>query len=174
MKQAINSEVGRRTTQAKYKRLKNRVQQLTTAVSTPTTTKQKSIMAQATITKSPSTLSTRTVTTAGKATTKTAKAATTITPSLSQVAMKTEPAIPNSPKASKATTSYTGLMTRARAKKQAQVHLLETIPENLLSESEDEEYYLLEDLQSALAEDDSDFEEVETELPDLDVEIDEK
>ena len=95
-------------------------------------------------------------------------------PSMSQVVMKTEPAIPNRPKASKATASYTGPMTRARAKKQAQVHLLETISENLLSESEDEEYDLLEDLQSALAEDDSDIEEVETELPDSDVEIDEK
>ena len=52
--------------------------------------------------------------------------------------------------------------------------MLETIPENLLSESEDEEYDLLEDLQSALAEDDSDIEEVEDELPDSDVEIDEK
>ena len=51
MKKAINSEVGRGTMQAKYNRLKNRVQQLTTAVSTPTTTKQKSIMAQATIDK---------------------------------------------------------------------------------------------------------------------------
>ena len=53
-------------------------------------------------------------------------------------------------------------MTRTRVKKQAQVHLLETIPENLLSESEDEKYDLLEDLQSALAEDDSDLAEVET------------
>ena len=41
MKRAINSEVGRRTAQAKYKRLKNKVQQITTASSTPTTTKQK-------------------------------------------------------------------------------------------------------------------------------------
>ena len=78
VEKAINSEVGRRTTQAKYKRLKNRVQQLTTAVSTPTTTKQKSIMVQATIAKPPGTSSTRTVTTAGNATTKTANAATTI------------------------------------------------------------------------------------------------
>ena len=41
VKRAINSEVGRRTAQAKYKRLKNKVQQITTASSTPTTTKQK-------------------------------------------------------------------------------------------------------------------------------------
>ena len=41
MKRAINSEVGRRTAQAKYKRLKNKVKQITTASSTPTTTKQK-------------------------------------------------------------------------------------------------------------------------------------
>ena len=174
MKKAINSEVGSRTTQAKYKRLKNRVQQLTTAVSTPATTKQKSIMTQATIAKAPGNSSTRTATTAGKTTTKTAKATTTVAPSMSQVVMKTEPTIPTRTKASKATTSYTGPMTRVRAKKQAQVHLLETIPENLLSESEDEEYDLLEDLQLALAEDDSDIEEVEAELPDSDVEIDEK
>ena len=51
MKKAINSEVGMRTAQPKYKRLKNRVQQLTTAVSTPTTTKQKTIVAPATIAK---------------------------------------------------------------------------------------------------------------------------
>ena len=66
MKKAINSEVGRRTTQAKYKRLKNRVQQLTTAVSTPATTKQKSIMTQATIANAPVTSSTRTTTTAAR------------------------------------------------------------------------------------------------------------
>ena len=52
--------------------------------------------------------------------------------------------------------------------------MLEKNPENLLSESEDEEYNLLEGLQLALADDDSDLEEVETELPESDVEIDEK
>ena len=162
MKKAINSEVGRRTAQAKYKRLKKNFQQITTAVNTPTTTKQRPIMAQAVIAKTPGTSSTRTATTTSKTTTKTAKSTTTVAPSMSHVIMKTEPAIPT--KASKVTTSYTGPMARARAKKQAQVHFLETIPENLLSESEDEEYDLLEDLQSALAEDDSDLEEVETEL----------
>ena len=93
---------------------------------------------------------------------------------MSQVVMKTEPTIPTKTKASKATTSYTGPMTTARAKKQAQAHLLETIPENLLSESEDEEYDLVEDLKSALAGDDSDLEEVESKVPDSDVQIDEK
>ena len=88
MKKAINSEVGRRTAQAKYKSLRNRVQQLTTAVSTPTTTRQKSIMAQATIAKAPGTSSTRTATTAGKPTTKTARATTTVVPSMPLVVMK--------------------------------------------------------------------------------------
>ena len=91
MKKAINSEVDRRTVQAKYKRLKNRVQQITTPVSTPTTTKHKSIIAQAAIAKTPGTSSTRTATAAGKTTTKTAKATTTVAPSMSQVVMKTEP-----------------------------------------------------------------------------------
>ena len=36
------------------------------------------------------------------------------------------------------------------------------------------EYDLLEDLQSTFVEDDSEFEEVETELPDSDVEVNEK
>ena len=66
-------------------------------------------------------------------------------------------------KNSKATTSYTGPITRAKAKKQAQVQLLETIPENLLSESDDDEYSLLEDLQTALADDDSKDDEVDNE-----------
>ena len=74
----------------------------------------------------------------------------------------------------KTVTSYTGLITRARAKKQAQIHLLETIPENLLSGSEDEECDLFEDLQTILTEDDSDIKEVEAELPESDVEVDEK
>ena len=91
-----------------------------------------------------------------------------------KVVIKTEPATPLRLEASKTTTSYTGPITRARAKKQAQVHLLESIPENLLSESEDEEYDLLEDLQSAFAEDDPEFEEVDIELPDSDVEVNEK
>ena len=112
--------------------------------------------------------------TAGKTVTKTTKATTTVAPSVPQVVIKTEPATTPKSKSGKTVTSYTGPITRARAKKQAQVHLLETIPENLLSDSEDEEYDLLEDLQSALAEDDSDLEEVETELPESDVEIDEK
>ena len=42
MKRAINSEVGRRTAQAKDKKLKNKVQQITSASSTPTSTRQKS------------------------------------------------------------------------------------------------------------------------------------
>ena len=46
MKKAINSEVSRRTTQAKYKRLKNRVQKLTTAVTTPTNSKQMTTVAK--------------------------------------------------------------------------------------------------------------------------------
>ena len=50
MKKAINSEVSRRTTQAKYKRLKNRVQKLTTAVTAPTSSKQKATVAKATTT----------------------------------------------------------------------------------------------------------------------------
>ena len=67
-------------------------------------------------------------------------------PSVPQVVIKTEPAAPSKSKGGKTATSYTGPITRARAKKQAQVHLLETIPENHLSDSEDEQYDLLEDL----------------------------
>ena len=63
-----------------------------------------------------------------------------------QVVIKSDPATTPKSKSGKTVTSYTGPITRARAKKQAQVHLLETIPENLLSDSEDEEYDLLEDL----------------------------
>ena len=88
--------------------------------------------------------------------------------------IKTEPVTTTTVKNSKATTSYTGPITRAKAKKQAQVQLLETIPENLLSESDDEEYNLLEDLQAALADDDSENDEVDMELPNSDEEIEEK
>ena len=41
MKKAINAEVNRRTTSAKYKRLKSKVQPLTTAVTIPVTSRQK-------------------------------------------------------------------------------------------------------------------------------------
>ena len=51
---------------------------------------------------------------------------------------------------------------------------METIPENLLSESDDDEYSLLEDLQTALADDDSEDDEVDNELPNSDEEIEEK
>ena len=57
-----------------------------------------------------------------------------------QVVIKTEPAAPAKTKANKTTTSYTGPITRARAKMNAKVHLLESIPKDLLSESEDEGY----------------------------------
>ena len=174
MKKAINSEVSRRTTQAKYKRLKNKVQQLTTAVTAPTNSKQKITVAKSTATKTPSTSSTRATTTAGKVVTKPTKATTSVAPSVPQVVIKTETVTTPKSKNGKTVTSYTGPITRARAKKQAQVHLLETIPENLLSDSEDEECDLLEDLQSILTEDDSDLEEVEAELPESDVEMDEK
>ena len=62
----------------------------------------------------------------------------------------------------------------AKVKKHAQVQLLETIPENLLSESDDDEYSLLDDLQTALADDDSEDEEIDNELPNSDEEIEEK
>ena len=88
--------------------------------------------------------------------------------------VKTKPVTTTTAKNSKATTSYTGPMIRAKAKKQAQVQLLETIPENLLSDSDDEEYCLLEDLQAALADDDSENDEVDMELPNSDEEIEEK
>ena len=91
-----------------------------------------------------------------------------------QVVIKTELSVPAKTKTNKTTTSYTGPITRARAKKKAQVHLLESIPEDLLSESHDEEYDLLDDLQSAFAEDDFEFGEVETELPDSDIDVNEK
>ena len=91
-----------------------------------------------------------------------------------KIVVKTDPVTTTNGKNSKAATSYTGLITRAKAKKQAQVQLLETIPENLLSESDDDEYNLLDDLQTALADDDSDDEEVDDELPNSDEEIEEK
>ena len=59
-------------------------------------------------------------------------------PSVPKMVVRTAPVITTTGKNSKATTSYTGPKTRAKAKKQAQVQLLETIPENLLSESDDE------------------------------------
>ena len=172
MKRAINSEVGRRTAQAKYKRLKNKVQQITTASSTPTTSKQK--FAKTTNSTNKHTTSARPVTVASKANTKTTKATTTVAPSVPKMVVRTEPVTTTTGKNSKATTSYTGPITRAKAKKQAQVQLLETIPENLLSESDDDEYNLLDDLQTALADDDSDDEEVDDELPNSDEEIEEK
>ena len=95
-------------------------------------------------------------------------------PSVPQVVMKTDTVTIPRTRNGKTVTSYTGPITRARAKKQAQIHLLETIPENLLSDSEDEEGDLFEDLQAILTEDDSDLEEVEAELPESDAEMDEK
>ena len=171
----IKSEVGRRTAQAKYKRLKTKVQQMTTASSTPTTTRQKSKVIKTAPTNT-STSSARTATAASKAITKTTKATTTVALSIPKMIVKTEPITTTKTgnNSSKATTSYTGPITRAKAKKQAQVQLLETIPEDLLSESNDEEYSLLEDLQAALADDDSENEEADMELPDSDEEIEEK
>ena len=171
MKRAINSEVGRRTAQAKYKRLKNKVQQITTASSTPATTKQKAL--KATTSANIHTTSVRPATTTSKTNTKNTKA-TTLAPSMPKMEVKTEPVTTTTTENSKATTSYTGPITRAKAKKQAQVQLLETIPENLLSESDDDEYSLLEDLQTALADDDSEDDDVDNELPHSDEEIEEK
>ena len=94
-------------------------------------------------------------------------------PSVPQVVVKAETVTTPKSKNGKTVTSYTGPITRARAKKQAQVHLLETILENLLSDSEDEECDLFEDLQAILT-DDSDLEEAEIELPESDAEMDEK
>ena len=170
MKRAINSEVGGRTAQAKYKKLKNKIQQITTASSTPTTTKQKSV--QATTSANIGTTSARPVTVASKANTKTTKATTTVAPSVPKMVVKTEPVTTTRAKNSKVTTSYTG--PRAKAKKQAQVQSLETIPENLLSDSDDEEYSLLEDLQATLADDDSENDEVDMELSNSDEELEEK
>ena len=172
MKRAINSEVGRRTAQAKYKRLKNKVHQITTASSTPTTTKQK--LSKATTSANIGTTIARPVNVASKANTKTTKATTTVVPSVPKMVVKTEPVTTTTAKNSKDTTSYTGLITRAKAKKHAQVQLLETIPKNLLSESDDDEYSLLDDLQTALADDDSEDDEVGNELPNSDEEIEEK
>ena len=174
MKKAINAEVNRRTTSAKYKRLKSKVQQLTTAVTVPVTSRQKFTVAKPSATKTPGTTGTKTSTTASKVVTKPTKTTTTVTSNVPQVVMKTDTVTLPRTRNGKTVTSYTGPITRARAKKQAQVHLLETIPENLLSDSEDEEYDLFEDLQAILTEDDSDPEEVETELPESDTEVDEK
>ena len=96
-----------------------------------------------------------------------------MTPGVSQTTVKTVPNTSAKPVAGRTTTSYTGPITRARAKKKAQIQLLETVPEDLLSESEDEAYDILEELQTTLIEDDSEFEEVDTELPDSDTEINE-
>ena len=119
----VNAEVGRRTVQAKYRKLKNKVQQLTSAVSTPTTTKQRTTVAKVTAASAPVSSNTRTATTAGKTTTKTTKAATAVALSLPQIVIKKEPAAPAKTKTSKTLTSYTGPITKARAKEKAQVHL---------------------------------------------------
>ena len=89
MKRAINSEVGRRTAQAKYKRLKNKVQQITTASSTPATTKQK--FTKTTSSANIHTTSARPVTVTSKANTKTTKATTTVAPSVPKMVVRTEP-----------------------------------------------------------------------------------
>ena len=86
MKRAINSEVGRRTAQAKYKRLKNKVQQITTASSTPTTAKQK--LSIATTSANIGTTGARPVTVASKVNTKTTKATTTVAPSMPKIVVK--------------------------------------------------------------------------------------
>ena len=172
MKRAINSEVGRRTAQAKYKILKNKVQQKTTVSSTPPTPRQKS--SKATTSANISTTSARPATATSKTNTKTTKTTTTVAPSVPKMVVETEPVNTTTVKNSKATTSYTGPVTRAKVKKQTQVQLLETIPENLLSESDDDEYSLLEDLQTTLADDDSEDDEVDNELPNSDEEIEEK
>ena len=172
MKRAINSEVGRRTAQAKYKRLKNKVQQITTASSTPPVPKQKEL--KATTSANMHTTSARPATATSKTNTKTTKATITLAPSVPKMVVKTESVTTTTTKNSKATTSYTGPITKAKAKKQAEVQLLETISENLLSESDDDEYSLLEDLQTALADDDSEDHEVDNELPHSDEEIEGK
>ena len=155
-------------TNAKYKRLKNKVQQLTTAVTVPVNSKQKFAVAKSTATKTPSTSSTKTSTTTSKVVTKPTKTTTSVVPNMPQVVVKTDTVTIPRTRNGKTVTSYTGPITRARAKKQAQIHLLETIPENLLSDSDDEEGNLFEDLQAILTEDDSDVEEVEAELPESD------
>ena len=65
MKRAVNSEEGRKNVQAKYKRLKNKVQQITSAISTPTTTRQKTTVVKAVAAKVPSTSCARTAATTG-------------------------------------------------------------------------------------------------------------
>ena len=173
IKRTINSEIGR-TTQAKYKKLKNKVQQITSTTSTPTTTKQRTSAVKTTPAKT-STSSARAATVPSKTIAKTTKAITTVAPSVPKMVVKTEPVTTTKTtnNKGKATTSYTGPITKTRAKKQAQVQLLETIPENLLSESDDEDYSLLEDLQAAMADDGSENEEVDIDLPDSDEEIEE-
>ena len=175
MKRAINSEVGR-TAQAKYNKLKNKVQQITSASSTPTSTRQKSPAIKTTSTNNYTSITsgTRAAIASSKAITKTTKATTTVAPSVPKMVVKAESVTTTKSKTSKANTSYTGPVTRAKAKQQAQVQILETIPENLLSESDDEEYNLLEDLQAALADGDSENDEVDMELPNSDEEIEEK
>ena len=152
--------------------MKNKVQQITTASSTPPVPRQKAL--KATMSANMHTTSARPATATSKTNTKTTKATATLAPSVPEMVVKTEPVTTTTTKNSKATTSYTGPITRAKAKKQAQVQLLETIPENLLSESDDDEYSLLEDLQTALADDDSEDDEVDNELPHSDEEIEEK
>ena len=63
MKKAINAEVNRRATSAKYIRLKSKVQQLTTAVTVLVTSRQKFTVAKSSATKTPGTSSTKTSTT---------------------------------------------------------------------------------------------------------------
>ena len=90
MKKAINAEVSRRATCAKYKRLKNKVHQLTTAVTVPVTSRQKFAVAKSKATKTPGTSSTKTSTTASKVVTKPTKTTTSVAPSVPQVVMKTD------------------------------------------------------------------------------------
>ena len=61
-------------------RAKNKVQQLTTAVTVPVNSKQKITVAKSTATKTPSTSSTRATTTASKVVTKPTKTTTSVTP----------------------------------------------------------------------------------------------
>ena len=107
-------------------------------------------MAKSSATKTPGTSGTKTSTTTSKVVTKPTKTTTTVTPNVPQVVMKTDTVTLPRTRNGKTVTSYTGPITRARAKKQAQIHLLETIPGNLLSDSEDEECDLFKDLQAIL------------------------
>ena len=90
MKKAINAEVNRRATSGKYKRLKSKIQQLTTAVTVPVTSRQKFTVAKPSATKTPGTSGTKTSTTASKVVTKPTKTTTTVTPNMSQVVMRTD------------------------------------------------------------------------------------